>query len=203
MKYFAILLAAFALAANQAGAEPAGKAASVFNGKDLSGWKLPKDNTWWRVEDGAIVCQSGPKKKGSNIWTEKQYQDFVVELEFKFDGKGDTGVFLREEKQQVQIGISGSLKRDMTGSMYVAGKGYPKEASEAEGVKGVKNLLKINEWNSMKVEVKGKDSVVWLNGKKILEFTFEKAKEKGPIGLQLHGGKDMRADFRNIKITEL
>ncbi len=173
--------------------EPAFK--SVFDGKSLAGWKAPANNRWWTVEDGVLVAQSGANKKGSNLWTEKQYTDFVVKLEFKFDGKGDSGIFLRNEKQQVQIGISGSLKRDMTGSIYVPGKGYPKEA------KGVKELLKINQWNSMKVEVKGPDYRIWLNGKLVLEFTGEKVADKGPVGLQLHGGKNMRIDFRNIEIA--
>ncbi|MFT4551344.1 MAG: hypothetical protein ACI8XO_000766 [Verrucomicrobiales bacterium] len=175
-----------------------GKAAvSIFNGEDLTGWKAPKGNTWWKVVDGAIVCQSGPKKKGSNLWTEKEYTDFVLEAEFRFDGKGDTGIHLRTEKQQMQIGISGSLKRDMTGSMYIPGKGYPKEAT------GVEKLLKINEWNLVKIEAKKNHYRIWLNGELVFEYTSDKAPEKGPIGLQLHGGKVMRADFRKLKVTEL
>ncbi|MGY8689161.1 MAG: 3-keto-disaccharide hydrolase, partial [Verrucomicrobiales bacterium] len=111
-----IVIAAAALSFHGLVAEEAQNApVSIFNGKDLTGWNTPEDNIWWKVEDGAIVCQSvSPELKGSSLWTEKEYKDFVVELEFKFDGKGDTGVHLRTEKQQIQIGISGSLKRDLT-----------------------------------------------------------------------------------------
>ena len=180
------------------------EAISIFNGKDLTGWKAPKDNTWWKVIDGAIVCQSGPKKKGSNLWTEQEFTDFILEAEFKFDGKGDTGIHLRTEKQQMQIGISGSLKRDMTCSMYIPGKGYPKEAQvPGSKEKGVGSLLKIDDWNQVKIEVKKDNYRIWLNGKLVFEYTSGKAPEKGPIGLQLHGGKVMRADFRNLKVTEL
>jgi hypothetical protein len=189
------LITAFAVTAPADDADK--KAISLFNGKDLAGWKAPADNTWWKVIDGAIVCQSGPKKKGSSLWTEREFKDFVLEAEFKFDGKGDTGIHLRTEKQQMQIGISGSLKRDMTCSMYIPGKGYPVEA------KGIKELLKIDEWNKVRIEVRKDHYKISLNGKHVYEYKSGNAPEKGPIGLQLHGGKDMRADFRNLNLTEL
>jgi hypothetical protein len=188
---------AIAQDATKEAGEDQSKAISIFNGKDLSGWKAPEDNTWWKVIDSAIVCENGPEKKGSNLWTEKEFTDFVLEAEFKFDGKGDTGIHLRTKKQQMQIGISGSLKRDMTCSMYIPGKGYPKEAT------GVKELLKLDEWNKVKIEAKKNHYRIWLNGKLVFEYTSEKAPEKGPIGLQLHGGKVMRAEFRKLKVTEL
>ena len=67
-----------------------GKGQSLFNGKDFTGWKVPKDNIWWSVVDGAIVAKSGPRKRGSNLWTEKHYVDFDMSCEFRFDGKGDS-----------------------------------------------------------------------------------------------------------------
>jgi hypothetical protein len=168
----------------------------LFNGKDFTGWKEPKGNIWWTVEDGTIVAENGPKKKGSNLWTEKEYTDFVFEGEFRYEGKVDSGVFIRKEKEQIQIGISGSLKVDMTCSPYIAGKGYPKKAEVAE-------ILKVGEWNKIKIEAKGKTYKVWLAGKQVLDYTSESAAEKGPIGLQLHGGRVMKIAFRNLSVTEL
>lgn len=179
------------------------EAKPIFNGEDLTGWKVPEDNIWWSAVDGMIVVKSGPDKKGSNLWTEKTYTDFEMECEFRFDGQGDSGVFIRDGGQQIQIGISGSLKRDMTGSPYISGKGYPVEAEEADGVKGVKNLLKINEWNKMKIVAVGPTYDVWLNGKHVMTYTSDNAKKEGPIGLQLHGGKEMSIDFRNLTVKEL
>lgn len=185
-------------AADDTGAPPpAGKPVSLFNGRDFTGWKLPENNIWWKVVDGAIVCQSGPNKRGSNIWTEREFGDFVLEAEFKFDGTGDSGIHLRTEKQQMQIGISGSLKRDMTCSMYIPGKGYPVEA------KGIKDLLKIDEWNKVKIVARKNNYRIWLNGEHVYEYTSESAPQRGPIGLQLHGNKVMRAEFRNLTLTEL
>ena len=175
----------------------------IFNGKDLTGWKVPKDNIWWTVADGAIVAKSGPKKKGSNLWTEKSYTDFEIECEFRFDGKGDSGVFIRDGGQQIQIGISGSLKRDMTGSPYISGKGYPVEAEEEKGVKGVKKLLKIDDWNTLKILAVGTKYDCWLNGVHVMTYKSENAKKEGPIGLQLHGGKVMSIDFRKLRVREV
>ncbi len=172
----------------------------IFNGKDFSGWKVPKDNAWWTVEDGVIRCKSGPKKKGSTLWSDKPYRDFIVEFDFKMgDGVVDSGIFLRTLNQQVQIGISGSKKRDMTGSVYVPGKGYPLEAE------GVKALLRLKDWNTMKVKVIGKIYTITLNGKEVLAYDDQsgKAIEAGPIGFQLHAARNMAIDFRNINLAEV
>jgi hypothetical protein len=175
------------------------KLASVFNGKDFAGWKVPADSeTWFQVADGQMKIQSGPEKKGKTLWTEKEYKNFVMEFDFKF-GKGtvDTGIFIRNDKEQIQIGISGSLKRDMTGSPYIAGKGYPVEA------KGVQEILKLDDWNEMTIVAKGKNYTVWLNGKHVMSYDSESAIEKGPIGIQLHGGKEMACEYRKIRLSEL
>lgn len=171
---------------------------SVFNGDDLSGWKVPANNTWWKAKDGVLKVQSGPNKQASILWSEKSYGNFVMEFEFKFGaGTVDSGVFVRDEKEQIQIGISGSLKRDMTASPYIAGKGYPVEA------KGVKELLKLEDWNEMTIVAKGNNYCVWLNGKHVMTYDSESAAERGPVGIQLHGNRDMSIDYRNIRLAEL
>lgn len=169
----------------------------IFNGKDLSGWKVPENNVWFLVEDGVLQLRSDPKQTGIDLWTEKEYEDFVMELEFKFiDGLIDSGVFVRNQ-DQIQIGVSGSLKRDMTASPYIPGKGYPVEAE------GVADLLKMEDWNHMRIEARGMEYVVSLNGKKVMTYTSDTGQPKGPIGIQLHGKRDMAIDFRNIKLAEL
>ena len=170
----------------------------IFNGKDLSGWVAPENNTWWTVEEGILNVKSGPEKKGSILWTEKEYANFVMEFEFRFgEGTVDSGVFIRDDKQQIQIGISGSLKRDMTASPYIPGLGYPVEAE------GVKELLKLDDWNEMTIVAKGHNYTVWLNGEHVMTYNSESAIEKGPIGLQLHGNRDMSIDYRHISLARL
>lgn len=197
MKIAPLSLALIAAACLSTAVRAEEKFEPLFNGKDLSGWKAPADNVWYLVNDGILQIRSSPDQKGSVLWTEKEYSNFVMELEFKFiSGTIDSGVHVRNE-DQIQIGISGSLKRDMTGSPYIPGKGYPVEAE------GVKELLKLDDWNHMRIEVRGMEYAVSLNGKKVMTYKSESGKEKGPIGLQLHGSRDMAIDYRNLKISEL
>lgn len=181
--------------------DKAPKMKTIFNGKTFKNWEVPENNIWWTIHDGILSTKNGPEKKGSILWTKKEYKDFVVQLDFKFgDGTIDTGIFMRgdgEDAPQIQIGESGSLKRDMTGSPYVPKKGYPVEAE------GVKELLKMNDWNTIRAQAVGNVYTVWLNGKKVMTYTLENAKLEGPIGLQLHPGREMAVDFRNISVAKL
>ncbi|WP_202928096.1 3-keto-disaccharide hydrolase [Cyclobacterium salsum] len=175
------------------------KMKSIFNGKSLKGWTVePEDNIWWTVENGMISVANDPSKTGSTLWTKKEYSDFIVQMDFLM-GKGtvDSGIFLRSDKDQIQIGISGSLQRDMTGSPYIPGKSYPVEAE------GVKALLKTDEWNTMKVKVIDQTYTVWLNGEEVMTYTSENMPEKGPIGLQLHPNNEMSIAFKNIQVGKL
>lgn len=174
------------------------KMKKVFNGKNLKGWTVPDNNIWWSAKDGQLMAKSGPEKTGNIIWTEKNYKDFVIETDFKYgEGTVDTGIFLRNEDQQIQMGISGSLKRDMTGSPYIPGKGYPVEA------KGVADVLKPKDWNTIKVKAVANVYTVWINGTEVLNFESADVPEEGPIGLQLHPGNEMEVSFRNIRVGEI
>ena len=197
MKSPRILICTVAFAALSSALVAQEKFEPVFNGKDLSGWRAPEKNVWYLVQDGILQLRSSEDKKGSVLWTEKEYENFVMELEFKFiSGTIDSGVHVKSD-DQIQIGISGSLKRDMTASPYIPGKGYPVEAE------GVKELLKMDDWNQMRIEVRGTEYAVSLNGKKVMTYKSESGKAKGPIGLQLHGDRDMAIDYRNLKVGEL
>ncbi len=169
---------------------------AMFDGKTLDGWKV-KGPAPWTFEDGILIGMSEPTKKGSILWTEKEYGDFTMEFEFRFTGRIDSGVFIRHENDQIQIGVSGSLKRDMTASPYIASeKGYPVEA------KGIAELLKEGEWNTMKITVKGGQYGVDLNGEHVMDYSSKTAKEKGPIGLQVHPGLEMKVEYKDVTIDE-
>ncbi|QJE97622.1 3-keto-disaccharide hydrolase [Luteolibacter luteus] len=169
----------------------------LFDGKTLTGWKL-KGSDYWTAADGILKGESDDKKQSSILWTEKSYKDFTMEFEFRFSGDIDSGVFLRNENEQIQIGTSRSLKRDMTGSPYIGNKGkYPQEAE------GVKDLLKTGEWNKMKIVAKGNTYTVTLNGKQVIEYVSDTAKsEPGPLGLQIHPGVKMKIEFKDLAVEE-
>ena len=172
----------------------------IFNGKDLSGWEVPDGNDeagWYKAVEGVLKIQSGSKKKGSILWSKKKYRNFVVEFEFRMgEGRVDSGMHVRT-KDQIQIGISGSLNRDMTCSPYIPGKGYPVEA------KNIKKLLRPKDWNTMRIQAIGKEYTVWLQGEKVMTYKSDSAIDEGPIGIQLHGSRIMGIDYRNMKVAEL
>ncbi|HEY1122959.1 MAG TPA: DUF1080 domain-containing protein [Haloferula sp.] len=188
----AFLLACL-FAVGLAGAEPV----KIFNGTSLEGWKAAGAESYWTVADGVLKGESDDKKLNSILWTEKSYKDFSLELEYRGGEKIDSGVFLRHEKDQIQFGISGSLKRDMTCSPYISGKGYPKEAT------GVKELLKVGDWNKVRIVAKGNTYTISLNGKQVVEYVSDTAIESGPLGLQVHPGVKMKVEFRNVTLESL
>ena len=173
------------------------KLKKIFNGKTLKGWVEPSNNVWWTVNDGILFVKSTAEKKGSILWSESKYENFIIQADFLMgDGTVDSGIFLRSEHDQIQIGISGSLKRDLTASPYIPKKGYPVEAK-------VKDILKLKDWNTMKVKVVGSTYTVWLNGNEVMTYTSENMPASGPVGFQLHPGNEMSCSFRNIRLAAL
>lgn len=174
----------------------------IFNAKDLTGWKAPTPNPWWTVVDGILVGQSDPAKKGHTLWTEKSWKDCVIEADVRFGDDIDSGFFLRQPSLQVQLGVSRSLKKDMTCSIYGKRKTDPK-AGYIGQAKGTEKLLKLNDWNHIKIEAKANVFKTWLNGQHVLTFEAEEFKDAGPIGLQIHANVDMKVEFKNLTVAEL
>lgn len=171
---------------------------SLLDKNSLDGWIIPENNIWYSVNRGLLHIQSGPDKKGSIIWTDKKFKNFKIRLRFKMGhGTVDSGVFLRGENDQIQIGISGSLKKDMTASPYIPKLRYPVEAQN------VSKILKPKDWNSMEIKVMDKTYSVILNNKPVMSYTSEGIPTEGPIGLQLHPGNEMSIDFKKIQVKIL
>jgi len=81
----------FVVLAVVAKAPPQGVWVSLFNGKDLTGWKNNGQEKWV-VEQGTILCESTANKYGY-LTTEKTYRDFHLRLKFKGEAAGNSGVF--------------------------------------------------------------------------------------------------------------
>lgn len=177
----------------------------LFNGKDLTNFKAEESKEFWRVEDGVLIGENNAAKKGNYLWTEKDYRDFVIEFDVRWKGtteRGvDTGVEMRKPNIQLQLGISGSLKVDMSGSWYTGGKEKYPEAGQA---KEAKTLMKPEgEWNHFRIQAKGDTFTCWINGQKASEYTDPKFSGAAPIGLQIHPGVVMKCEYRNIQFAEL
>ncbi|HLH53675.1 MAG TPA: DUF1080 domain-containing protein [Verrucomicrobiae bacterium] len=174
--------------------------APIFNGKDLSGWQVPDPNPFWRVEDGILVGENDAAKKGHVLYTTKAYKNFIIELEARWSVEIDSGIMLRQPELQMQIGISRSLKTDMTCSFYTNGKEKYPEPGRA---KNLEKFLKPGDWNKIRLEAKGDHFTVWLNGEKVTDYKDVRYPNPYAIGLQIHPGLVMKIEFRNIKLREL
>jgi hypothetical protein len=180
---------------------------SLFNGKDLTGWKNNGEEKWV-VEQGTILCESVANKYGY-LTTEKTYRDFNLRLKFKGEAAGNSGVFLRSriiridpehgpdiEGMQVEVDPNAGKH---TGGLYESGgRGWVKMPT-AEG----KQALKPGEWNDLEVSVHGNHIVTQLNGVKIVDFTDAAPKFiDGVVGLQIHTGGGVRMRWKDIFIQE-
>lgn len=199
---FALSLA-IASAVNCTAEEP--KLVPLFNGKDLTNFKTEGASEFWRVEKEVLIGENNAAKTGHYLWTEKSYKDFVLEFDVRWkattDRGVDTGIEMRQPKLQLQLGISGSLRVDMSGSFYTGGKPAYPESGQA---KEAKNLMRPEgEWNTFRIQAKGDTFTCLINGKKASEYTDPKFSGTAPLGLQIHGGAEMKCEYRNIKIAEL
>ncbi len=138
--------------------------------------------------------------KGHVLYTKKPYKDFILELEARWSGEIDSGVMLRHPELQLQIGISRSLKKDMTCSFYTNGKEKYPEAGQA---KELEKYLKPGDWNKIRLEAKGDTFDVWLNGAKVVHYKDPRFPDPYAIGLQIHPGLKMKIEFRDIRLKDL
>jgi hypothetical protein len=184
-------------------AEP--KLEPLFNGKDLTNFQAEGTQPFWRIENGVLIGENDAAKQGHYLWTEKEYRDFAIEFDVRWKAtteRGvDTGIEMRKPKIQLQLGVSGSLRVDMTGCFYTGGKPSYPEAGQA---KDAKTLMKPEgEWNTFRIEAKGDTFKCWINGRKASEYTDAKFSGAAPLGLQIHGNVEMKVEYRNMKIAEL
>ena len=174
---------------------------SIFNGKDLSGWTIYGTEKWY-VEDGLLVCESGPEEEYGYLGTDKKYKDFELSLEFKQGADGNSGVFFRSSIDGTKItGWQAEVAPPghSTGGIYESyGRGWIiKPDPELD------KHLKFGEWNSMRVRVVGGKVETWLNGNLMITLDDKMiAGATGIIALQIHSGGGIKVQWRNIKVTE-
>jgi hypothetical protein len=198
-------------------AQAAGEWVSLFNGKDLTGWKVYNGKPEvWGVESGLLYCKGGG---GGWLMTEKEFADFELRFEFRLPKMGNSGVALRAPLQgdpayqgmEIQLlddeNWKGLRPEQYCGAIYdvVAPK---KHATKPHG-----------EWNSMHIIADGRKITIVLNGETVVQANLDDYKdraqpdpkskkrahpgllnEKGHIGFQSY---NYRVDFRNIQIREL
>lgn len=174
----------------------------LFNGKDLTGWNVHGTEKWY-VENGELICESGPDKGYGYLSTDKEYDNFILEVEFKQEANGNSGVFIRSDIDGTKISgwqVEVAPPDHNTGGIYESyGRGWLiKPAPEKE------KILEPNDWNKMRIKVDGDEVTSWLNGTEMVHLKDEKIGQgKGFIALQIHDGGGIKVRWKSIRIKEL
>lgn len=206
----AALAAAFALAAS--GAEPG--FVSLFNGKTLDGWQIVgQKGPGYVVEKGVLVC---PADGGGNLFTVKEYANFVLRFEFRLFEGSNNGIGIRAPLagDAAYSGMEIQILDD--GAPRYQGKLRPAQyhGSIYDVIPAKQGFKKpTGEWNGEEITANGRLITVILNGTKIVDADLDSvrdpavlkkhpglARTTGHIGLLGHG---TRVEFRNMRIREL
>ena len=187
----------------------------LFNGKDLSGWVVDSgDSKRWQVSDGQIVgIGSGSSSRGW-LLSEKEYANFILNLEFQVAAEADGTVGFRA--------LSGEMVGNLPHHLAVKLTGYSKPNRPRSGAlywwpntwEQPKKAIKLRpegDWNELAMQVQGQELLVWVNGQEAQKLSLDQfaRKEKGfpglkrssgRIGLQQHTGE---IRFRKIEIKDL
>lgn len=196
----------------------------LFDGKSLDGWVQRGGAAKYTVEEGEIVGTSVPNTSNSFLCTDRDYGDFILEVDFKVDPKLNSGVQIRSQHFETvsTVEVDGKKKiippfrvhgyqveidpsdRAWTGGIYdEARRGWLNDLKDNEAAR---KAFKPGEWNTFRVECKGDSIKTWLNGVPAADLR-DGMTPKGFIALQVHGvgnRKDAgQVRWRNIRIQEL
>lgn len=186
---------------------------SLFDGKSLAGWTLVnKKGPGYVVEDGLLVC---PADGGGNLYTTKEYSDFVLRFEFRLAPGGNNGVGLRAPLMgdaayvgmEIQILDDDAPEYANLRPEQYHGSVYDLFAAKRGATK------KAGEWNTEEIVCDGRHVKVTLNGQVIVDANLDDIKDPeklkkhpglartmGHVGFLGHG---TRVEFRNIMLRDL
>jgi hypothetical protein len=175
---------------------------SIFNGTNLDGWIIHGTEKWY-VEDGLLICESGPDQAYGYLSTEKNYNDFELTVEFQQEANGNSGVFFRSTFEGVKVSgwqVEVAPPNHDTGGIYESyGRGWLVQIPDEK-----ENILKMGEWNKMKIRVVGGHVTTWLNDQQMVDINDDKiAAGKGAIALQIHDGGGIKVKWRNLIVKEI
>src|SRR5260221_11909669 len=187
---------------------------SVFDGKTLAGWQIVgQKGSGYAVENDLLVC---PVDGGGNLFTTREYGDFVLRFEFRLFEGSNNGIGIRAplEGDAAYAGMEIQILDD--GAARYQGKLKPAQyhGSIYDVVPAKQGFKKpTGEWNSEEITAKGRLFTVVLNGTVIVDANLHSlcypdirtthpglARGSGHIGLLAHG---TRVEFRNFRIREL
>jgi len=201
----------------------------LFNGKDFAGWTYGrrangaenKSGKGYQIENGVIYST---KDDGGNLYTEKEYADFVFRFDFKLTENANNGIGIRAplEGDAAYVGIEIQVLDD-GGSQYTKLQPFQYHGSIYGMIPPKRGFQKpVGEWNSEEITARGRQITVKLNGTTIVDGNLDDVKDeavlkvhrdlskpegsrgiantKGHIGFLGHGA---RVEFRNMRVREL
>ena len=175
---------------------------NLFNGINLEGWQVHGTELWY-VEEGLLVCESGPEKAYGYLSTKTHYDNFDLSLDFKQEANGNSGIFFRSTIEgtkisgwQVEVAPPGSH----SGGIYESyGRGWLIKPDKVKD-----KALKMGRWNTMRMRVQNDKVETWLNGTPMITLDDKKIGEgRGSIALQIHDGGGIKVKWKNIKLTPI
>lgn len=184
----------------------------LFDGKTLDGWIGATKG--YQVVDGVLVC---PKTGGGNLYTAKEYADFVFRFEFKLTPGANNGLGIRAPTtgDAAYTGMELQILDD-TAPQYKNLQKYQYHGSIYGIVAAERGHLKpVGEWNSQEVTAKGRRITVKLNDKVIVDADLDEATKDGTVDKKNHPGlkntsghigflgHGTQVEFRNIRIKDL
>ena len=206
IRFHSLLLSLLLLPASLFGQDKSGFT-EMFNGKNLDGWNT--SGNWIMEKDNTVTLKPRPGETGWHrykdyLTTNRMYDNFVLDLEFKFNAKGNSGVFMHvgDLKDHVKSGFEVQIL-DTYGKKNVGNH-------DCGGVIGAaapsKNMVKpASQWNRYIIMLKDQQLQVILNDEQIIDLDITKSKikdrpAKGYISFQ---DEAKRIWYRNVHIKEL
>ena len=178
---------------------------NLFNGKDLTGWKQLNGEAKYTVENGVIVGTTVLNTPNSFICTEKNYSDFVFEVDLMVEPDMNSGIqFRSESKSDYNNGRVHGYQCEVDPSARAWSGGIYDEARRGwlytlELNPKAQPALKMGEWNRYRIECIGNSIKTWINGV-ACSHVIDDMTPTGFIALQVHGiGKNKEKEGQQIK----
>lgn len=194
---------------------------SLFNGKDLTGWKALNGKHIWEVKEGMIVGTMVLGEPNGFLCTEREFQDFIFECEVLIDTlMNNSGIEFRnvatpdyqDRRTTFPEGRVHGYQMEVdtkpqkwSGSIYEEGGSRGWIYVTAEVNKDAQRAFKNNQWNKYRIEANGNSMRTWINGIPTSNLVDNKF-PKGFIGLQLHANQPndppgvYKVRFRDLRI---
>jgi hypothetical protein len=182
----------------------------LFDGRTFAGWEGDTAQTW-RIRNGAIVGGSTERFVPHNefLCTTRPYGNFELRLKVKLTGTGfvNAGVQFRSRRATQptyeMVGYQADLGPGYWASLYDESRRNRTLAPADSAL--IARTLHADGWNDFRIHCQGRRVQIYLNGKQTVDYTEpdEGIPQTGLIGLQIHGGGQAEASYKDITLTEL